>query len=42
MQLTDSYEIQESNRDIDNGYVIKMPTLTLAALKEVSYPDRLH
>jgi len=27
MQLMDSYEIQESNRHIENGYVIKILTL---------------
>lgn len=29
MQLTDSYEIQESDRHIENGYVIKIATLLI-------------
>lgn len=29
MQLTDSYEIQESDRHIENGHVIKIPTLLI-------------
>lgn len=42
MQLTDSYEIQESDRHIENGYVIKILSHSTCITKWISCLDKLN